>query len=146
MAKPAGNSPFQDCGFAIAIGFHLSIYVGIAVFFYWLMQPTVNLNPGLAAYKPLPKTVVIYADSPWVPPASSELPPSIAVAEPRSSIAAAEPTPEVVEESAVVAPKKEIKKREGRTARRRERPVLRERQSPMWDYAFSPSFGRRPWF
>jgi uncharacterized iron-regulated membrane protein len=145
MAKPAGNSPFQDCGFAIAISFHLSIYVGIALFFYWLMQPTVNQNPGLAAYKPPPKTVVVYADSPWVPPAPSELPPSIAVAGPPSSIAAAEPTPEVVE-SAVVTPKKETEKRAARKTPRRERPMIRERQNPMWDYAFSPSFGSRPWF
>jgi uncharacterized iron-regulated membrane protein len=137
MAKPARSSPFQDCGFAIAISFHLSIYVGIALFFYWLMQPTVNQNLGLAAYKPPPKTVVVYADSPWVPPAQSELP---------STVAVAEPTPEVVDESVVVAPKKEMKKREGRTAPRRGRPVVRERQNPMWDYAFAPSFGRRPWF
>jgi hypothetical protein len=102
MGRAAVHSWLQDCGSAVGIGLHFGIYVGSALFFYWLMQPTVYKNPGLAAYKPPPMTVMVYADSPWVPGAQSE-PPSI--------LAQAQPAPAVAE-SVVVAPKKEIKARE----------------------------------
>lgn len=148
MAKAAVNSPFRDWGVAAAPGIALGAFVGVAVCFaagfYWLMQPTVILNPGLAAHKALPKTVVIYAKSPWVPPTPSELPATVAIAE---------PLPEVVESTvvapnkdSVVAPKKETKRREARTTPRRRERLARERTNPFRNYAASPSYGYRPWF
>jgi hypothetical protein len=52
-------------GVASALGIHLFLYCAVAgclVFgLYALMQPSRSPNPGLAAYKPLPGTVVNYA-------------------------------------------------------------------------------------
>jgi hypothetical protein len=44
-------------------------------------NPTAAFGPGLAEYRPPPKT----ADSPWVPPTTSEALPIRAVAEPQES-------------------------------------------------------------
>src|SRR5215472_507075 len=125
------NAPrSDDYRLAAAVGFVVAAYLGFFVVLYWLMQPTVTANPGLAAYQPPPKTVVRYADSPWVPPAPSE-----ALAIP----AATEPVPELAKNSVTEAPKKETKKQEARTAPRRARPV-REQPNPFWGYASSRSF------
>ena len=80
----------EDYHLATAVGFVVAAYLGFFVVLYWLMQPTVTANPGLAAYQPPPKTIVRYADSPWVPPPPSEaLPPIRAAAEPAPAIARA---------------------------------------------------------
>jgi hypothetical protein len=129
-----GSVRYQDASLAVAFGINVGVYAGIVACFatglFWLMQPTVVQNQGLAAYKPPPRTVVIYADPTWVPPTLSESPATVAVAE---------PAPEVVE-STVVATKKEIKKRAARTT------PPRERLNPFWDYASAPSRSFRPWF
>src|SRR5215471_15123461 len=97
------NAPrSDDYRLAAAVGFVVAAYLGFFVVLYWLMQPTVTVNPGLAAYQPPPKTVVRYADSPWVPPPPSEALTMRAQAEP----AAPEPAKSLVTE----APKKETKK------------------------------------
>jgi hypothetical protein len=127
----------EDYHLATAVGFVVAAYLGFFVVLYWLMQPTVTANPGLAAYQPPPKTVVRYADSPWVPPPPSEaLPPMRA---------AAEPAPEMAKSSVAAEPKKETKKQEARTSPRRARPV-RVQQNPFWGWASSRSSGSRPWF
>jgi hypothetical protein len=117
---------------AAAVGARLSVYAGFAIWFYWLMQPSVVTNYGLAAYRPPPKAVVNY-DLPRVPPAAVEPHWAHAVAEPPTEMA----------ESSVVESKKEIKKQEVRTTPRRERPV---RERPFWDFASTRSSGSRPWF
>jgi hypothetical protein len=97
-----------------------AIYVGVAGCFYWLMQPTVVKNSGVAAYKPPAATVI--SSTPWVPPESSA--PIVAQSEPADLPEAA-------------APKKDPAKREARTtAPRQERA-----RDPMLDYASSQ---RRP--
>src|SRR5215468_4425300 len=58
----------EDYPLAAAVGLVVAAYLGFFVGLFWLMQPTVTANPGLAAYQPPPKTIVRYADSPWVPP------------------------------------------------------------------------------
>src|SRR5262245_10479177 len=128
----------EDYPLAAAVGIVLAGYVAFFVGLYWLMQPTVSANPGLAAYQPPPKTVVRYADSPWVPPPPSEALPIRA---------AAEPAPAVAKSSVAEEPKKETKakKQEARTSPRRARPV-REQQNPFWGWASSRSVGSRPWF
>jgi hypothetical protein len=126
------TSLYDDYRSAVAVGIVLGAYVGFLVALYCLMQPSVSANPGLAEYRPPPKTVVHYADSRWVPPAPSEALPT----------AATEPVPEV---SITEEPKKETKKQEARTTPRRARPV-REQPNPFWGYASSRSSGSRPWF
>jgi hypothetical protein len=111
----------------------LAAYVGVACCFYWLMQPTVVGNRGLAAYQPPPRTVVNYADSPWVPPAASE---------PFTSFALAAPEP-ASEARSVEAAKTESKTHEARTAPRRERAA---RARPARSYGSPFGFGFRPWF
>src|SRR6516165_10419627 len=135
------NAPrSDDYPLAAAVGFVVAAYLGFFVVLYWLMQPTVTANPGLAAYRPPPKTVVHYADSPWVPPPPSEALPPIR--------AAAEPAPEPAKSSVAEQPKKETKKQEARTSPRRARPVREQQPNPFWGYASSRSYGSgsRPWF
>lgn len=128
---------FEDYRLGAAAGMVLAAYVGFFFVLYWLMQPSVTANPGLAAYRPPPKTVVRYADSPWVPPAPSEVLPMRAEAEPAA--------PEPAKSSVAEEPKKETKKQAPRTSPRQARPV-REQANPFWGYASSRSFGSRPWF
>ena len=130
------TSRYEDYGLATAVGIILGAYAGFFFGLYWLMQPSVATNPGLAGYRPPPKTVVHYADSPWVPPAPSEALPIRPEAE---------PTREIAKGSVTEEPKKETKKRETRTIPRRARPV-RERPNPFGAYGSSRSFGSRPWF
>src|SRR5258708_39656058 len=100
------------------------VYAGIAACFYWLMQPTIVKNNGLAAYRPPPATVISAVSS--VPAPSEALVPR------------AEP-PQEFTESPVAAPKKEVVKREARTTPPRGRPVGRARPYQGWDsYASSP--------
>ena len=131
------TSLYEESRLAAAIGTVLAAYAGFFLALYWLMQPSVAANPGLAEYRPPPKTVVRYADSPWVPPAPSEAFPI------RS---AAEPAPQVAKNSVIEEPKKETKKSEARTAPRPARPVVREQPNPFSGFASSRSFGSRPWF
>ncbi len=135
LHRNVGPGTYEDYRLAGAVGILLAAYAGFFLALYWFMQPSIAANPGLAAYRPPPKTVVHYADSPWVPPAPSE-----ALAIP----AATEPAAEVAKSSITEEPKKETKK-EARTAPRRARPV-REQPNPFWGYASSRSFGFRPGF
>ena len=90
------TSLYDNYRSAVALGIVLGAYVGFFFALYWLMQPSVSANPGLAGYLPPPKTVVHYADSPWVPPAPSEALPIPA---------ATEPAPEVAKSSITEKPK-----------------------------------------
>jgi len=128
-----GIGRYADYRLVAAAGIILTVYAGLALGFESLMQPTVVANSGLSGYRPPPKTIVHYADSPWVPPTSSEAPPVLAVAEPA-------PEGNVVEE-----PKKETKKQEAQKMPRHARPA-REQQNPFWGFTSSQSFGPRRWF
>ena len=55
-----------------AAGIGLGAYAAFFFVLYWLMQPTVTANSGLAGYRPPPKTIVKYADAPWELPNSPE--------------------------------------------------------------------------
>jgi hypothetical protein len=58
----------QDDGLAAALGIHLCVYCAVAACFalglYALLQPSRLLNPGLAAYKPPPGTIIAYVQQP----------------------------------------------------------------------------------
>ena len=77
MARVALNPSFSEWGVTagpgIVLGAYLVIFVFLAAGFYWLMQPTLAHKPGL------PNTVVIHAKVPWVPPAPSEMPATVAI-------------------------------------------------------------------
>jgi len=131
-------------GAAVVLAIFLGVYLGIAGCFYWLMQPTVVANNGLAAFHPPPNTIV---STFLVPSTPSE--PLATVAEPA--------TPEIAE-SPVTPPKKVVAKREAKAPPRAQRTVReRERPSPSWGYASSQPQGgwgyassqpqgSRPWF
>ena len=142
--RRGSDARYEGYGLGAAFGILVLGLVAVAFGFYWLMQPTVVTNQGMAVYKAPPKAVVHYADSPWIPP-----PPSEALA----AAAMVQPAPEVVEKPAA-APAKETKKREARAATegttttrpttpRRERPYAE--RDPRNAFASSP-FGFRPWF
>jgi hypothetical protein len=141
----SNTSKFQGLRSAVSFTPYVCVYAGIAFAFYWLMQPTVVPNQGLAAYKPPPLAVVNYADSPFVPPTPSEPPPPpiLAADPPREAAQTVAAAPEKAE-------KKVTRKREARANPRRERTanerMARERSSPNWNYAFGAPNGFRPWF
>ena len=119
-----------------AAGIAVGAYAAFFFFLFWLMQPTVTANSGLAGYQPPPKTIVKYdANAPWVPPNPSEALPMRAVDEP----------PVIAKRSVTEEPKKETKKPEARTTPRQARPP-REQPNPFWGFASSRSSGSRPWF
>jgi len=129
----------EDYHLAAAIGLVLAAYVGFFLYLYWLMQPTVSASPGVAGYRPPPKTVVRPADLPSVPPAQPE------------ALPAAEPASAMAKSNVAEKPKKQIKETKRQEARttRRARPVREQpaQPSPFWGYASSSrSYGSRPWF
>jgi len=147
--KSFGPSTGQYEGYRLGAvtGIVAAAYAGFFLLLYWLMQPSVSANPGLAGYRPPPKTIVRYADSPWVPPEPSEPFPVRVAREP----------PEVAKSKVTEEPKKETKKQEARTAPRQARPApARAQQNPFWGggwgggwggFASSrSSSGSRPWF
>jgi hypothetical protein len=92
-------------GLGVALGIHLSIYSFVFVLFsaalYSLLQPKQVPNPGLAAYKPPPGTVISYEMPPRLlarhgqPPQLAELPPTPEADETTGrSVQAVEPAPE----------------------------------------------------
>ena len=120
------TSRYEDCRLAGVAGIVLAGYAAFFFVLYWLMQPTVTANSGLA-----PKTIVKYVDAPWVPSNPSQALPVRTLDEPAPVTA----KPSVTE----------TKKQEGRTAPRQAQRV-RQQPNPFWGYASSPSFGSRPWF
>jgi hypothetical protein len=107
----------------------------IAFALYYLMQPTRLANPGLAAYKPPPRTVITYA-----PPLTLEreaLTPAAVVA----------PEPETVGASATAAASTpqlpEVKKAKPVKAQSppRARPVRPQQPEHPTNYAYQPSSG-----
>jgi hypothetical protein len=63
---------YQRDGLAGALAIHLCLYcaVGGSIGFglYELLQPARSSNPGIAAYKPPPRTVIAYGPSTGLPP------------------------------------------------------------------------------
>ena len=138
----ARRSRYTDSGLGAALTIYLGVCVGLTTCFgaglYWLMQPSVFPNPGLAAYKPPANFVVTFTGS-----ASQSMPPA-PLPEPPATVLSPKPA---VEAGIVtnVTPKKEAKKQRAVTSPQARRP-RQERPNPMWDYAYQPSFSSRPWF
>ena len=138
QSRFATHSSYEDYRLGMTIGTVIAAYAGFFLVLYWLMQPTVSANAGLAAYRPPPKTVVKYADAPWVPPDPSEAPPFRRASDERPPI--------VAKTSATEEPKKEVKKPERRTApRQAARPA--QQQNLFWGgFGSSRPSGGRSWF
>jgi hypothetical protein len=130
------TSRYEDGRLAVTAGIAVGAYAAFFFFLFWLMQPTVTANSGLAGYQAPPGTAVKSANAPWVPPSPSEVFPRRA---------ADEPAPVMAKRSVAEEPKKETKKQEARTAPRQARPPV-EQQNPFWGFASSPSAGSRRWF
>lgn len=126
------RSRFADPGAVAGFAAFLGLYAVVAFGFYWLMQPTVVGNRGMAAYQAPPKAVVSYV--PWVPPAP----------EADTAVAVAQPAP-AVEQSNVTPAKAEVKTHEARRTAPRERHV-RARPAPRYSYDVGRAFAFRPWF
>ena len=129
-------------GAAVALAIYVAICCGIpvclALGLYELMQPMRTSNPGLAAYKPPPGTVIDFA-TPTRPLSVPETLP--VVIEPTvETIAEPAPQQQVETKKSTSASKTQRTKRQ-RAARRK------ERRDPMTGFAFQPSFGGyRSWY
>jgi hypothetical protein len=126
------RSRFADPRAIAGFSAFLGLYAGVAFGFYWLMQPTVVGNRGMAAYQAPPKAVVSYV--PWVPPAP----------EADTAVVVAQPAP-AVEQSNVTPAKAEVKTHEARRTAPRERHA-RARPAPRYSYDVGRAFAFRPWF
>ena len=118
-------------GLAIHALFCCGITVCLALGFYELMQPRRFANPGLAAYKPLPRAVVNLIDLGAPAP-----PPQLITA----SIEPPAQTPDISASPQRQAKPKTLHAKPERAQRQRAARV-KQRRDPMMDYAFQPSFG-----
>jgi hypothetical protein len=126
------------------LGIYLVVYcfaalcLGAAL--YWLMQPRVLVNVGIAAYQPPPGTVVAYRAAPWTPPAQADL--SVPPVEAPAPVASAKPL--TTAPSTVAGAKQDARQNHVRPRVRRQAPVYV--RNPLWDYAFATSYRFRPGF
>jgi hypothetical protein len=121
-------------GVATGLAIHLCLYCAAAACFafglYYLMQPTRLVNPGLAAYKPPPRTVIAHA-----PPLTLER-------EAITPVARVEPEPETVGASVPQQPETKKAKAQVKTqSASRARPVRRPQPAEPANYAYQPFFG-----
>jgi hypothetical protein len=123
---------------AITLGLYVTAGLSLGAAFYWLMQPRVIDNAGVAAYRPPPRTVIEYAGAGIGPaaPAFAEAP----LAAPQEP----EPVASKVSETQPPPPKQEAGKGRAAASTRPRRSA--QRRDPTRDFAYQPSFGFRPWF
>ena len=135
-----GSSQRDPDGVTVGLVEHLSLYCAgaacIAFVLYYSMQPTQVANPGLAAYKPPPRTVI-----------TSAVPLTLERAA-ISPVAVVAPEPETVGASAPVAasPLQLPDAKKGKPQVKAQRPprarLVRPQQPEQpANYAYQPSFG-----
>src|SRR5262245_7882835 len=144
----AGKLPSRRDGLHAALAIHLALYCAVAgcfaLVFYFLLQPSHSANPGLAAYKPppatvLPANVVSLADGSAEAPAKVASVPQQIAAAPQveaTDVSAAKQSDAKQTERQV----KPVKPKRPRTASRK------QRRNPLMDYAAQPFGAYRPWF
>src|SRR5262249_14740228 len=124
----------------LCLGFYVAVAACFAFGVYELMQPSCHTNPGLAAYKPPPATVIAYAppsrsaDAAVAAPAPAE-PETVGAAE------AAAPPAEAKPETKPPAP--EVKEAKVERPKRQRPARRREYRDPMMNYAAQPFYGYR---
>jgi len=130
-------------GVAVALAKHLCMYCAgaglIAFALYYAMQPTRVANPGLAAYKPPPRTVMTYT----VPLTFEReaTTPAAAASEPETVGASAPQLPEVKKA------KPQVKEQVKAHSPPRARPVRQQQPDHPADFAYQPSSGEyRPMY
>jgi hypothetical protein len=127
-------------GVTVGLVEHLSMYCAgaacIAFALYHAMQPTRVANPGLAAYKPPPRTVITYA-VPLTLGREAITPAAVVAPEPETVGASAT--------AAVSAPQlPDVKKAKPQVKAQRPpraRPVPPQQPEHPANYAYQPSFG-----
>ena len=139
---------YQRDGLAGALAIHLCIYCAVGGCFafglYELLQPTRFVNPGIAAYKPSPATVIAYGPSSGLPP-----PPDVTVPAPvvTDDIASRpEPTvrsafahaPEGIESIERQQPAAKLRRRQSETTNRRAGHRRRNRKMGRRGWRVSP--------
>jgi hypothetical protein len=130
-------------GVAVALAEHLCMYCAgaglIAFALYYAMQPTRVANPGLAAYKPPPRTVMTYT----VPLTFEReaTTPAAAASEPETVGAAGPQLPEAKKA------KPQVKEQVKAQRPPRARPVRQQQPEHPANFAYQPSFGEyRPMY
>src|SRR5262252_1407143 len=131
-------------GVAVALAEHLCMYCAgaglIAFALYYAMQPTRVANPGLAAYKPPPRTVITYT-VPFTVEREAITPAAPAASEPETVGASAPQLPDV--KKAKPQAKEQVKAQRPPRAR----PVRPQQPEQPTNYAYRPSFGEyRPMY
>jgi len=134
-----GNPGRYDRGWSAALVLYLGAYcalaAGLAFGAYELMQPSRHANPGLAAYKPPPATVIGYG-----PPSRHIDTAAPALAEPET-VAAAEAQQPAPAEATLPAP--EVKQAKVEHPKPKRQVRRREWRDPMMNYAAQPYYGYR---
>jgi hypothetical protein len=132
-------------GVGVGLAEHFCMYCAgaacIAFALYHLMQPTRLVNPGLAAYKPPPRTIITYAvplkfEREAITPAA--LAPELETVGASAAVAASAPQlPEVTKAKPQVKAQRPP----------RARPVRPQQPEHPTSYAYQPSFeGYRPMY
>jgi hypothetical protein len=133
-----GSSERDPDGVTVGLAEHLSMYcagAGIIAFaLYYSMQPTRVANPGLAAYKPPPRTVITYA-APRTLERAAITPVAVVAPEPETVGASAPQLPDAKKA------KPQIKAEQVKAQRPpRARPVRPQQPEQPANYAYQPSF------
>jgi hypothetical protein len=138
MRESSRHIDGADVALAIHVGICCAVTVCLALGLYGLMQPTRTSNPGMAAYKPPPGTVIDFASpapfasAPDILPASTEPPLEAMAASP------------LQQQSEANKPDTQLKTKRSKRPRAARRKQWRE---PMMGYAFQPYFGGyRSWY
>ena len=127
----------------LPLGIYLLIFCAIVgcfcIWFYELMQPEWNSNPGVAAYKPPPATVIVYPQQPRPKDEVDATVATDALIEPRK-----EATDRTAPQSTEVKTSRESKVP---SQKRRHAALTRRSRNPMDAFAAQPFFGApwRPW-
>jgi hypothetical protein len=131
----AVSRQYRD-GLPVALAIHLGIYCAVASMValgvYELMQPTRIPNPGLAAFKPPPATVMTYVPGLVPNPEVTTAAASLQVAPETDGVADRAPVAEAK------PPKPEARAERPKRSRSVQRP---ERRDPMRDFAARQYFG-----
>src|SRR5262249_14584835 len=129
-----------------ALADHFCMYCAgaglIAFVLYYAMQPTRLVNPGLAAYKPPPRTVISYA-APLKFEREAITPAAMAAPEPETVGASATAGASALQLPEVTKAKPQVKAQRPPRAR----PARPQQPEHPTSYAYQPSFeGYRPMY
>ena len=119
-----------------------AVTVCLALGLYELMQPRRFANPGLAAYKPPPGTVINLVGVAPPAPAPESTTGSIEPPAPEITTASIEPPAQTLD---TAAPQRQTKPKTANAKperpKRQRAARLKQRRDPMMGYAFQTSFG-----